>query len=253
MVERFDDDALSAILKAVSDPNRRKLLTILVQDGPMRVTDLASRFDMSLNAVSKHIRVLEQAGLVSRKTEWRVHIISVEMASTRMIDDWFRQLRSTWEMRLERLDQLMMEEDMTATDLSLKVSRRIPAPAQRLFDAWLDPEMLMKFICPDHGMGVKSAETDPRVGGKYSIIMLGESGEIPHWGAYQEITPHSRIVFTWESAYSIPGSTVTLTFEETDGGTDVTLLHERFLNEEMRDNHEKGWTSILAKLDETLS
>ncbi len=251
MVERIDDEALSAILKAASDPNRRKLLTILVQDGPLRVTDLAGRFDMSLNAVSKHIRVLEQAGLVRRKTEWREHLISADMEPTRAIDDWFRQLRSSWEMRLERLEEALLEEDMIDTDLSLKVTRRIAAPADRLFDAWLDPKMLMKFICPDHGMGVKSAETDPRVGGKYSIVMLGTSGEIPHWGEYKEITPHTRIIFTWESAYSIPGSTVTLSFDERDGATDVMLLHERFLNEEMRDNHEKGWTSILAKLAET--
>ena len=250
MVERIDDTQLSAILKAASDPTRRKLLTILVQDGPQRVTDLAGRFDMSLNAVSKHIRVLEQAGLASRKTEWREHLISAEMKPTQVIDDWFRQLRSTWEMRLENLENILLEEDMTATDLSLKVSRRIPAPASRLFDAWLDPKMLMKFICPDHGMGVKSAETDPKVGGKYSIVMLADSGEIPHWGEYLEISPHQRLVFTWESAFSIPGSTVTLTFDEAEGETVVTLLHERFLNEEMRDNHEKGWTSILAHLDQ---
>jgi DNA-binding transcriptional ArsR family regulator len=110
MVERIDDDRLTAILKAASDPTRRKLLTILVQEGPQRVTDLASRFDMSLNAVSKHIRVLETAGLVSRKTEWREHLIAPEMAPIELIDTWFRELRSTWEMRLERFAELMTEE-----------------------------------------------------------------------------------------------------------------------------------------------
>ena len=110
MVERIDDDRLTAVLKAASDPTRRRLLTILVQDGPQRVTDLAARFDMSLNAVSKHIRVLESAGLVSRKTEWREHLIAPEMAPIGMIDAWFQALRSTWEMRLESLAGLMTEE-----------------------------------------------------------------------------------------------------------------------------------------------
>ncbi len=110
MVERIDDARLTAILKAASDPTRRKLLTILVQEGPQRVTDLASRFDMSLNAVSKHIRVLEEAGLVSRKTEWREHLIAPEMAPLGQIDAWFRELRSIWDLRLESLAALMTEE-----------------------------------------------------------------------------------------------------------------------------------------------
>lgn len=107
----MDDDRLTLILKAVSDPTRRAILTILVQEGPARVTDLASRFDMSLNSVSKHIKALEGAGLVSRRTEWREHLIAPEMAPLERIDAWFGQLRSTWEMRLDRLAALMAEED----------------------------------------------------------------------------------------------------------------------------------------------
>lgn len=86
-------------------------MTILVQDGPVRITDLASCFDMSLNAVSKHIKALEAAGLVSRRTEWREHIIAPEMERLRLIDVWFGALRSTWEMRLERLAAIMRKEN----------------------------------------------------------------------------------------------------------------------------------------------
>ncbi|MCP1200376.1 helix-turn-helix transcriptional regulator [Notoacmeibacter sp. MSK16QG-6] len=110
MVDRYDE-SLSNVLKAASDPNRRKILTILVQEGPVRVTDLANRFDMSLNAVSKHIKVLESAGLVSRKTEWREHLIAPEMAPLKEVDAWFRQLRSTWEMRLEHLAAIFQQEN----------------------------------------------------------------------------------------------------------------------------------------------
>ncbi len=110
MVDRTNDNRLTEVLKAASDPNRRRILTILVQEGPARVTDLAGRFDMSLNAVSKHIKALEKAGLVSRRTEWREHLIAPEMAPLRLIDAWFGQLRSTWEMRLERLADIINEE-----------------------------------------------------------------------------------------------------------------------------------------------
>jgi DNA-binding transcriptional ArsR family regulator len=110
MVERLNGDRLTEVLKATSDPTRRAILTILVQEGPARVTDLAARFDMSLNAVSKHIKALERAGLVSRRTEWREHLIAPEMGPMRLIDDWFGRLRSTWEMRLDRLAELATEE-----------------------------------------------------------------------------------------------------------------------------------------------
>jgi DNA-binding transcriptional ArsR family regulator len=109
MVEQDQTDRLTDILKAASDPNRREILTILVQHGPTRVTDLARHFDMSLNAVSKHIKVLERAGLVTRKTEWREHIIAAEMGPITEIDRWFTELRSIWEMRLERLDDILTQ------------------------------------------------------------------------------------------------------------------------------------------------
>lgn len=110
MVERYDDSRLTEILKATADPTRRALLTILVQDGPARVTDLAGRFDMSLNAVSKHIKILEGAGLVSRRTEWREHLIAPELEPLKAVDAWFAQLRATWDMRLDRLTALMEQE-----------------------------------------------------------------------------------------------------------------------------------------------
>jgi DNA-binding transcriptional ArsR family regulator len=110
MVERHDRTLLTQILKAASDPTRRDILTHLAQEGPMRITEIASRFDMSLNAVSKHIKVLETAGLVSRQTHWREHLIKVEMAPLAEIDAWFSGLRSIWDLRLKALDQLLTRE-----------------------------------------------------------------------------------------------------------------------------------------------
>ena len=111
MVERFDPSALTEILKAACDPTRRDILTLLAQNGPTRVTEIAARFDMSLNAVSKHIKVLEAAGLVGRRTIWREHLIEVRMAPLAAIDQWFAGLRSIWELRLEALDHLLTKEN----------------------------------------------------------------------------------------------------------------------------------------------
>jgi DNA-binding transcriptional ArsR family regulator len=110
MDERHEQTRLTEILKATSDPTRREIMTILVQEGPQRVTRLAAHFDMSLNSVSKHIKALERAGLVTRRTEWREHLIAPEMEPLRLIDQWFGQLRSAWDLRLDRLAEIVTKE-----------------------------------------------------------------------------------------------------------------------------------------------
>ena len=111
MVEYTDDIKLSKILKAVSDTTRRSLVTQLCQQGASRVTDLANHYDMSLNAISKHIKVLEKAGLVTRRTIGRTHWIEAKLESVRLVENWFRELKSIWEPRLEKLDEIMKNGD----------------------------------------------------------------------------------------------------------------------------------------------
>ncbi len=107
MVGRKTSDPLGELLKAASDPTRRSILTLLAQHGPMRVTDIHGQFDTSLNSISKHIKVLERTGLVVRRTDWREHLIEVQMDPLSEIDKWFAELRSIWAIRLEALDELM--------------------------------------------------------------------------------------------------------------------------------------------------
>ncbi|MFZ2101629.1 MAG: metalloregulator ArsR/SmtB family transcription factor [Oricola sp.] len=109
MGEHSQEHRLSEILKAVGDQTRRSILTTLAQEGPLRVTELAGRYDMSLNAISKHIKVLEAAGIVTRRTIGRVHLIEANLDPVREIDAWFRQLRSIWDLRLERLGEVFEE------------------------------------------------------------------------------------------------------------------------------------------------
>lgn len=139
------------------------------------------------------------------------------------------------------------------TDLTLTTERTIKAPQKKVFDAWLDPEMLQRFMMPASGMTVPRASTDPKTGGRFDIVMQAGENEIPHSGTYREINPHDRIVFTWESPYSVEDSTVTLTFSEVADGTHVTLTHVRFPDAEARDNHLGGWNGILETLEAALA
>lgn len=138
------------------------------------------------------------------------------------------------------------------SDLSLEVSRTINASIESVFNAWLNPEMLAKFMIPGEGMSVPHADADPVEGGRFEIIMQAGDKEIPHGGEYRKLIPHTQIVFTWESPFSINGSIVTLDLSELNGGTLVKLSHVKFPDEESRSNHEGGWTSILETLNTVL-
>lgn len=111
MVEYSDELILTGLLKAVGDTTRRSLLTELCQNGPQRVTELADRYEMSLNAVSKHIKILENVGLVSRRTIGRTHLIEADLGKTTIIENWFSGLKSVWEIRLEQLDEVLKHNE----------------------------------------------------------------------------------------------------------------------------------------------
>ncbi|MBT5330212.1 MAG: SRPBCC domain-containing protein [Porticoccaceae bacterium] len=139
------------------------------------------------------------------------------------------------------------------SDLTLSVSKTINAPIESVFNAWLDPEILAKFMIPGEGVTVPLAESDARVGGSFKIMMVAGDREMPHTGEYIAIDPHSSLIFTWQSGHSVDGSTVSLNFSEVDGGTEVELTQVKFLNEEAREDHRGGWTRILDTLDSLLS
>ena len=141
---------------------------------------------------------------------------------------------------------------LDAQDLTLTVERTIKAPPEIVFDAWLTPETLIRFMCPEPGMDAPDVETDAKVGGTFKIVMKQGDTEIPHTGTYHEIDRPNRLVFTWVSPFSVEGSTVTLEFRAKGEGTHVTLTQTRFENAERRDQHRGGWTRILDRLEEAL-
>ncbi len=87
---------VDALFRALADPTRRRLLTRLTV-GPARVTDLARPFRMSLPAVSKHLRILERAGLIERAVDGRVHRLSLSGEPLRQVEVWLDPFRGYWE------------------------------------------------------------------------------------------------------------------------------------------------------------
>jgi DNA-binding transcriptional ArsR family regulator len=101
-------DRLSATFAALADPTRRAILARLVL-GETSVTELAAPFEMSMPAVSKHLKVLERAGLIvrSREAQWRP--CRIEPHALKSVDDWLEDYRRLWEERFDRLEAYLRE------------------------------------------------------------------------------------------------------------------------------------------------
>src|SRR5918996_6365491 len=101
-------DQLSTTFAALADPTRRAILARLAQ-GECSVTELAEPFDMSMPAVSKHLRVLERAGLIVRGREAQWRPCRLEAAPLEEVADWVERYRAIWEQRFDRLGTYLQE------------------------------------------------------------------------------------------------------------------------------------------------
>jgi len=139
------------------------------------------------------------------------------------------------------------------TELTVNINKEINAPIEKVFDAWLDPKMLARFMTPMPGMPESDVENEAVEGGEFTIIMHAGNDDLPHTGKYLEISRPDKLVFTWESHRSIDDSTVTINFTKLDDNkTKLELTHVKFINEEARSDHEGGWGNIINKLSEIL-
>jgi DNA-binding transcriptional ArsR family regulator len=102
-------DQLSDVLTAISHPSRRAIIRQLAA-GPARFTDIAEPFDLSLNAVTKHLKLLERAGLISRKKQGREVFISFRPEPLRLVSRWVHEYEQFWSERLDRFEGYFKEK-----------------------------------------------------------------------------------------------------------------------------------------------
>ena len=101
-------DRLTATFAALADPTRRAILVRLA-DGPLPVNDLAKPFDLSLPAVSKHLKVLQQAGLITRTRVAQQRPCQLNATPLKEVSDWVGHYRQFWEESFDRLDEYLRE------------------------------------------------------------------------------------------------------------------------------------------------
>jgi uncharacterized protein YndB with AHSA1/START domain len=148
-----------------------------------------------------------------------------------------------------------MSTAAVASDIKLQIHRTYNATPQQVFDAWTRPELIKEWFGPGH-LTITDSSTDPRVGGAYRIAMEGPAHHDPNvfqsvsaTGVYTTFDPPKLLAFTWNGTW-VPGeeTLVTVALTPVDGGTELLLTHERFLTEESRDGHNRGWTTGLDNM-----
>lgn len=135
-------------------------------------------------------------------------------------------------------------------DAPIRIERIIPAPIEEVFSAWTDPESMSLWLSP---IGHADVEVDPRVDGRFRVVMVGPDVSIEHSGEYLVFDPPRLLSFTWRSPYTGPEpSVVTVTLTPEGETTRMVLVHERLPAEQVSP-HAEGWGSILDRLGELLA
>jgi uncharacterized protein YndB with AHSA1/START domain len=136
-------------------------------------------------------------------------------------------------------------------EFAVALDRVIAAPRSTVYRAWLDPEVLARWMGPD-GFSVVVATVDERVGGAHYIEMLDPDGDLHTFeSVIDELVPDERIVLTWRFHHDAEDTLLTLTFRDAEGGgTALRLQHERITLAPPLDTSsvETGWGQTLAKL-----
>ena len=133
---------------------------------------------------------------------------------------------------------------------SLSIIRKLNASPERVWHACTDAQALKQWMAPSDAFKNLVAETDVRVGGRYHLVMQAPDGEVHDVsGVYREVVPNRKLVYTW-AWKSTPEreSLVTLQLQPAGSGTELTLRHEQFFDEPVRDRHNEGWNGCLDRL-----
>jgi uncharacterized protein YndB with AHSA1/START domain len=142
---------------------------------------------------------------------------------------------------------------MTAKEMTVRVTRRFEHSAERVFDAWLDPERAGRWLFATPEGKMVRAEIDARVGGSFCFVDRRDGKDVEHVGTYLEIDRPRRLVFTFAVPTYDPAVTrVIIEIVPAGRGCELTLVNEGVLPEWVRQT-EEGWGKLLEALEATIS
>lgn len=147
-----------------------------------------------------------------------------------------------------------MEAKTTESTTRLHIVRTYSATPNDVFKALTEPNLLSRWFAPTDEFETVVDRFDAEVDGEYRIEMRHKDGPVhTAIGTIREITPPSRLVYTWKwEGGEMPDTLVTWDLKDANGGTELTLTHDRLPNEEAKNKHAQGWNGILVRLEGVL-
>lgn len=132
----------------------------------------------------------------------------------------------------------------------LTLSHKFEASLEKVWDAWTNPDVISKWWLPEGFTESKPNEVDLKVGGGFKYHMQPPEGEAFYaHGIFTEIIPNKLIKSTWLWSHSEQETFLTVEFKESNGGTELILIHELFTDEEQRNLHADGWEKCLDRIE----
>jgi uncharacterized protein YndB with AHSA1/START domain/biotin operon repressor len=231
---------MELVFKAMADPTRRALLDALFADDGQTLTALESRFEMTRIAVSKHLRVLEEAGVVVTKRRGREKLHFLNPVPIRLVHDrWVSKYTENWAAGLVGLKSELEKEMEKVFEIYIKTS------PQRLWEAIIDPEVRARY---HFGSRV---ESDWSPGSSFQMVHAESPGPLAE-GENLEVDPPHRLVQSmralWGPEVVEEGtSRVTWDIEEVGDSCRLTITHDQ-LSEDANEQLYGGWPMILSGL-----
>lgn len=135
----------------------------------------------------------------------------------------------------------------------ISVRRRMPAPREVVYQAWIDPEGLRQWMCPGDVISAE-ATLEVRVGGSFHLRMKSPDRIHQHTGTYQVVDPPAKLSFTWYAPENPADVTlVTVDFIAQGDESELVITHERFTQSDVAQRYEMGWGTIQRKFGEYLA
>jgi uncharacterized glyoxalase superfamily protein PhnB/uncharacterized protein YndB with AHSA1/START domain/DNA-binding transcriptional ArsR family regulator len=215
------------VFQAIADPTRRQIINLIAHQS-MNLNAIAENFDISRPAISQHIKILTECGMVVIRQQGRERYCDVKLDNLSEVADWVEQYRRFWENRLDALElylNKLQKEKNNTTDREIRISRLLNAPVALVWEVWTNPEHIKNWWGPD-GFSNTISKMDVKVGGEWDLVMHGPDGtDYKNKSVFKEVVKHKKLVYEHISA---PKFLATVEFENQG---DKTHIHWHMLFE----------------------
>ncbi len=244
--------------RALAHPLRRDIVERL-SGGVATVGEVTRDFGVSKPTISRHLKMLEEAGVVSRLIDGRTHRLALRPEALAEASDWIENQRKRWERLFDVVGEYLEERkgaEVTGDSAYVvRIERTFEASAEEVFDAWTSPEVMRRWLHCEADWGTPVAEVDLRVGGRVRVVMRRPDGtEASMGGEYRLIDRPHRLVMAWTFDDDPSNEQlIELSFSESEGSTTVVLVNSGISTDGRRDAQEWGWNGCLDELARMLA